>query len=203
MAKNKNKYYVVWRGRETGIFDSWEACRASIDGFQGAQYKGYPTWEEAHEGHINGYWNETIIRKIDAADTEVIKRSFITDVQCDAEGTMTYSILDNETLTYIYQSPKYLDANNNVGQFIAIVHALAHLARTSDTRPIYTTSDTAIAWTKKRECNTRLCRTLNNTNLFDLLIRANSWIANNSFANQILKWNTASWGNPPKPTPAE
>ena len=44
MAK---KVYGVKRGRETGLFTSWAACRTQIDGFPGAVYKGFQTVEEA------------------------------------------------------------------------------------------------------------------------------------------------------------
>ncbi len=44
MAK---KYYVVWEGRETGIFTSWDTCKKHIDKFAGARYKSYKTREEA------------------------------------------------------------------------------------------------------------------------------------------------------------
>ncbi|MDN2483403.1 ribonuclease H family protein [Vibrio agarivorans] len=44
MAK---KYYVVWKGRETGIFTTWPKCKSLVDGFAGARYKSFPTLEEA------------------------------------------------------------------------------------------------------------------------------------------------------------
>ncbi|MCQ1058028.1 viroplasmin family protein [Photobacterium sp. DNB23_23_1] len=44
MAK---KYYVVWKGRQTGIFTSWAECKAQVDKFAGAKYKSFPTREEA------------------------------------------------------------------------------------------------------------------------------------------------------------
>ena len=56
MSKAKNKYYVVWKGRLTGIFDSWEECRKQTEGFEGAQYKGYPTLELAEAAHKLNYW---------------------------------------------------------------------------------------------------------------------------------------------------
>ena len=40
------KYYGVKRGKKTGIFESWDACKESVDGFQGAEYKGFATYEE-------------------------------------------------------------------------------------------------------------------------------------------------------------
>ena len=44
MAK---KYYVIWQGRETGIFTDWDTCKKHIDKFNGARYKSYKTREEA------------------------------------------------------------------------------------------------------------------------------------------------------------
>jgi len=41
------KYYVVWKGRETGIFTTWDQCKAQVDGFAGARFKSFPTIEDA------------------------------------------------------------------------------------------------------------------------------------------------------------
>lgn len=46
MAK---KVYAVRNGRKTGVFDSWEECRAQIEGYSGAEYKGFLKKEEAEE----------------------------------------------------------------------------------------------------------------------------------------------------------
>ena len=44
MAK---KYYVVWNGNETGLFDSWTECKIAVEGYPGARYKGFGSREEA------------------------------------------------------------------------------------------------------------------------------------------------------------
>jgi len=41
------KYYVVWQGRETGIFTDWATCKKHIDHFAGARYKSFKTLGEA------------------------------------------------------------------------------------------------------------------------------------------------------------
>ena len=41
------KYYAVKVGRETGIFTSWDVCKAQVQGYSGAVYKGFATLEEA------------------------------------------------------------------------------------------------------------------------------------------------------------
>ncbi len=51
MAK---KFYVVWAGRETGIFTDWASCKRSIDKFAGAKYKSFPNKEEAEAAFVSG-----------------------------------------------------------------------------------------------------------------------------------------------------
>jgi ribonuclease HI len=41
------KFYVVWKGRKTGIFTDWNTCKAQVDKFEGARFKSFPTLEEA------------------------------------------------------------------------------------------------------------------------------------------------------------
>jgi len=48
MAK-KPKYHVVWKGRQTGIFTSWEECSAQVSGYPDAQYKTFYSREAAEQ----------------------------------------------------------------------------------------------------------------------------------------------------------
>jgi len=41
------KFYAVRRGRTTGVFESWDACRKQVFKFPGAEYKAFSTREEA------------------------------------------------------------------------------------------------------------------------------------------------------------
>ena len=41
------RVYAVKRGKNTGIFYQWEECRNAVDGYPGAEYKGFPTVQEA------------------------------------------------------------------------------------------------------------------------------------------------------------
>ncbi|NRB39166.1 MAG: viroplasmin family protein [Pseudomonadales bacterium] len=51
MAK---KFYVVWVGRDTGVFTSWPQTHKLIDKFPKARYKSFPTREEAEAAFVNG-----------------------------------------------------------------------------------------------------------------------------------------------------
>ncbi|WP_373216589.1 viroplasmin family protein [Ruminococcus sp. 5_1_39BFAA] len=44
MAK---KYYAVRKGRQTGVFETWAQCQRQVTGFSGAEFKSFPTREEA------------------------------------------------------------------------------------------------------------------------------------------------------------
>ncbi len=41
------KFYAVRNGRKIGIYNTWEECRSEVSGFSGAEYKSFPTYDEA------------------------------------------------------------------------------------------------------------------------------------------------------------
>ena len=41
------KFYAVRKGRKTGIFTTWDECRAQVHGFPCAEYKSFLTLEDA------------------------------------------------------------------------------------------------------------------------------------------------------------
>ena len=41
------KFYAVKRGKITGVFESWEDCKASVDGYPGAEYKSFSSKADA------------------------------------------------------------------------------------------------------------------------------------------------------------
>ena len=55
MRKKKKKYYTVWKGHHTGVFESWDDCKAQIKDFQGAQYKSFGTFEAAKKALKGNY----------------------------------------------------------------------------------------------------------------------------------------------------
>jgi ribonuclease HI len=51
MAK---KYYVVWKGRETGIFNDWDSCHKQVAKFAGAKFKSFASKTEAENAFNSG-----------------------------------------------------------------------------------------------------------------------------------------------------
>ncbi|SHI74906.1 ribonuclease H1 domain-containing protein [Lutispora thermophila] len=44
---SKKKYYGVRSENITGVFETWEECKSSIEGVKSVKYKAFPTFEEA------------------------------------------------------------------------------------------------------------------------------------------------------------
>jgi ribonuclease HI len=59
----KKKYYVVWRGWETGVFNNWQACQEAISGYSQAQYLGFTTQKEANWAFEIGFEEYTNTRQ--------------------------------------------------------------------------------------------------------------------------------------------
>ncbi|WP_299425908.1 viroplasmin family protein, partial [uncultured Meiothermus sp.] len=55
MAKIKNRYYVVWKGRKTGIFSSWPEAEAQVKGFVGAEFKAFESLNQARQAMAGKY----------------------------------------------------------------------------------------------------------------------------------------------------
>lgn len=89
------------------------------------------------------------------------------------------------------------EGTNNIGEFLAIVHALALLQKSGRETPLYTDSVNAMKWVERKKCNTKLEQSERNRPLFDLIARAEKWLRENSYKNPILKWETKKWGEIP------
>jgi ribonuclease HI len=48
------KYYVVWAGRKTGVFNDWSSAQQAVDKFTGARFKSFPTRAEAEQAFREG-----------------------------------------------------------------------------------------------------------------------------------------------------
>lgn len=59
MAK---KFYAVKQGRTPGVYQSWEECKAQVDGYSGAVYKSFPTAAEAL-AFVTGMQQEETVRQ--------------------------------------------------------------------------------------------------------------------------------------------
>ena len=45
--------YVVWSGREPGIYRTWAECKRQVDGYRGARFKGYSSLQAAEQAYAS------------------------------------------------------------------------------------------------------------------------------------------------------
>lgn len=204
---NKNKFYVVWKGHRPGIYTDWKECEKQIKSFTAAVYKSFKTKEQAERaykmdyseffgnevnklGFIGDLWDKNIEKPI--------LKSICVDAACSGNpGKMEYRGVDTLSGKEFFRAGPFDDSTNNIGEFLAIVHALAYLKKNHSGIAIYSDSYNAIKWVNQKKAATKLIKTKKNLKSFELITRAEIWLKKNSFENKILKWKTEIWGEIP------
>lgn len=205
MAKKK-KFYVVWQGKHPGIFESWKDCKAQIEGYKGAQYKSFATFEEAKKAYNGNYqdYKGKSKGKSELTQEELLKigdpnyNSIAVDAASSGNpGKMEYRGVDTKTKRVLFHQGPFEQGTSNVGEFLALVHGLAFLQQKKSERILYSDSRIAIGWVRKKKCGTKLVKTAKNAQLFELIERAENWLKKNRFNTPIVKWETKAWGEIP------
>ena len=204
MAKPKPKYYVVWKGKETGVFDSWDKCKRNIQGFTGAVYKSFKTKEAAEKAFARSpkdfIGKDTFESELSSDQLVKIGKPILESISVDAAfdgDVMEYKGVYTKTKQELFKMGPFEGATNNIGEFLAIVHALGYLQKQKSAAPVYSDSVTAIHWVKTQRANTKLKRSAENNSLFYLIERAEKWLHSNKYPNRLLKWETKAWGENP------
>ncbi len=205
----KNKFYVVWQGKEPGIYTTWSECEKQVKGVEGAKYKSFPSRAEAeaafaHEPTFDTHGARQVTRanwRNLPIDKQPIMPCLCVDAACSGNpGKMEYRgvwVGAADAEAEWFHRGVFEDATNNIGEFLAIVHGLAQLKKEHSTLPIYSDSRTAQAWVRNRQAKTKLDATEKNAVLFGLIQRAEHWLQTNTYSTQILKWDTERWGEIP------
>jgi ribonuclease HI len=120
------------------------------------------------------------------------------DAACSGNpGPMEYQAIDLQTGARIFHFGP-MHGTNNIGEFLAIVHALALMEKQGITnKVIYSDSRNAIIWVQKKQCKTKLERNAQTEQLFQIIFRAEMWLRTHTFRVPILKWDTQNWGEIP------
>lgn len=206
-APKKSKWYVVWIGHSPGLYPSWDKCRDQVEGFPGSRYRAYDTLAEAKEAFEKGLPKQNV--KQAPADQLPLGRtktgargpivpSISVDAACNmTTGVMEYRGVDTQSGAELFRMGPFNGSSNNLGEFLAVVHALGMQKKNSGNLPVYTDSKTALAWVRKKHAKTTVAPSDKNSELFALINRAEEWLKNNTYANRVLKWNTDKWGENP------
>lgn len=207
MSTKRKKYYVVWKGHKTGVFETWDDCKAQIKNYKGPVYKSFTSFNAAKKALKEDYKSyvgntKSFKSELSEEQLKIIGNPNYNSISVDAAssgnpGKMEYRGVDTKTNQELFKQGPFEQATNNIGEFLAIVHALALLKKMKSDKIIYTDSRTALSWVKKKICNTKLERTENNEPVFELVDRAVNWLKSNQFKTVIVKWETKAWGEIP------
>lgn len=204
----KTKYYVVWSGIEPGIYDNWEDCEEQVATFPGAKFKSFPSYESAVAafragGDEAGCLLHMLKRPPVVMDysgfPEVDTGGIAVDAACAGNpGPMEYRGVSLATGREIFRFGPVQGGTNNIGEYLAIVHALALCARCGEPRrTIYSDSLTAQGWVRRRRANTHITPTPANAYVRQVIARADLWLQTHELTNPLVKWQTETWGEIP------
>ncbi|SDD78281.1 ribonuclease HI [Paenibacillus sp. UNCCL117] len=208
----KSKWYVVWEGHKPGVYTTWVECQLQTNGYPQAKFKSYETEEEARRMFVAG-WKKAFSASSKAAagtgargrsggaaksatsSEEADLDSLSVDVGCSGNpGIVEYKGVYTRTGEVVFQHPPISRGTNNMGEFLAIVHGLAHLKKIGSKMTIYSDSMTAISWVRKKAAASTLPRDASTKEIWELVDRAEAWLRQNTYPNKILKWDTKAWG---------
>jgi ribonuclease HI len=214
VAKER-KYYVVWVGNHPGIYDNWPAAQAQIAGYPAARYKSFVNFEEAKIA-FGRPWQDFVSKKEGSEGgkrqakgepkilteeflKEIVADSIAVDAACSGNpGKMEYrGVYTLAPEIEVFRSQVFPVGTNNIGEFLALVHALALFHETKPELTIYSDSKLAQGWVKKKKAATKLPLNQKTEYLHSLIARAENWLKTHKYKNKILKWETKRWGEIP------
>lgn len=209
MGKKANLYYVVWVGRNPGLYDSWDACEQQVKGVA-ARYKGFPTREEAEKalrGSWEDYYKTSSASKVETPSSPLLPDENVpgpvlpalaVDAACSGNpGLMEFRGVIADTGTEVFRRGPYPCGTNNIGEFLAIILGLAYLRQNHLPWVLYSDSRTAQSWVRQKKCKTNLEQNSQNREIFDMIRAGEKWLQEHTWETRILKWDTDHWGEIP------
>ncbi len=202
MTRERKRFYVVWKGRKTGIFSSWDEARRQVEGYPNARYKGFARREDAErawrEGYIVSKGKPSSQGRWRTANHKPILPSLAVDAAAKGpRGPMQYRGVRVDTEQELFRQGPFPVGTGNIGEFLAIVDALRWLDARGLDWPVYSDSKVARGWVQKGRCRTQLPHTPQSQTVFDLIADAERWLATHPQHAPVLTWHTRTWGEIP------
>ncbi|MCY6355179.1 ribonuclease H family protein [Clostridium sp. ZS2-4] len=120
----KNKYYAVKKGRKTGIFNSWEECKKQIEGFSGAIYKGFASYEDAYN-FVNGEIKNKVTHKKNIKQIEAyVDGSYFEEYNKYSYGCVILKKDEVIKLSGIGENENYVVMRNVAGELLGAMKVI-------------------------------------------------------------------------------
>jgi ribonuclease HI len=206
----KGKYYVVWVGKKTGVFATWPECQAQVSGVKDAKYKAFeskPLADAAFKDGWRKHWGQgsgTAAAKTSTSVKQPVLFGDEASIDYDSisvdvgtrgnPGPVEYKGVDTQTGEILFYVGPIANGTNNLGEFIAIVHALSYLKEKGSGQTVYSDSRTALSWLRNKKVASTLKRDASTAKIWELTDEAVRWLQINTYSNKVMKWNTEEWG---------
>jgi len=136
----KQKFYVVWAGKNTGIFNNWPEVQKSVIGYKGAKHKSFPTRVEAEAALRNppkqtkapssstkGSKTPTSSTQLAAAMSSFFDVHIFSDGGCDpnpGEAASGVAVYESGSLKSLYHGLYEPNGTNNTAELNALHQAM-------------------------------------------------------------------------------
>ena len=99
---SKNVAYVVWAGRETGVFNSWSECESQVKGLKGAKFKGFASQDLAnHAASLSYEEYQKLVEQYKAAPEHSVD---VTQSKAEARNEFSGLLPDQEPVVDLAMS---------------------------------------------------------------------------------------------------
>ncbi len=115
-------------------------------------------------------------------------------VSCKS-GIMTYRGVNTLTGEELF-SYGPIAGTEDIGEFLAVVHALTYLQIAKSRLPVFSDNEEALSWVEKNKCKAQMPEDATER-LKKAVSCSEIWLRSNSYKNALLKWNTEEWGENP------
>lgn len=170
-----------------------------MHGYQGARYKSFKhkiDAQQAFEAGPDGAFSGLSKPTVTVPDT--VLNSVSVDAACSGNpGIVEYQGVYTDTQTVIFHRKIDGFGTNNLGEFLAIIHAIQWLDDQQLSLPIYTDSGTAMAWMRRRSVTTTLQKHPKTTPILNDVAIAIQWLHEFKGTYELNKWDTNAWGEIP------
>ncbi len=140
----KQKFYVVWSGKQPGIYTDWNTCKAQVEGVGGARYKSFPTRDQAEAAFKDGAGapgakpaasakkakrTDTSVKTYNAAEVAAVSAytKIFTDGGCEpnpGEAGTGVVIYRDSSLSELWYGMYNANGTNNTAELNGLLHGL-------------------------------------------------------------------------------
>lgn len=192
-----NKYYVVWKGYNTGIYDNWNDCKKQVNGFSGGEFKSFDSLDEANKA-FEGYSQSSNTDLDFERPTPYSIKSIIVSGNCPNNfGEISYQWNLSASTNNAKRKQLPIIGTKNIADFLAIIDLIKLTKKVKLNLPIYTDSKIAKNWILNKKCNHQLFVSKKTATVLAVIKETEEWLSKNKVDNEILLWDSEKWGNFP------